>query len=216
MDEEHQPVTRPSETAKGRIPQNQRGDVSWKSYSDQWKANHGTLLMCFAAGVFLVGVAVLAFQQNRFQAPAFPDAGSIDQANALNQVAASDVPESNTGIQLEIAGAADNTGEIRVAVYATEESFNIPENAIWRQSIPIDADGFAKVRIPRDELPESFAIAAYHDNNSNGSLDRNALGIPTERYGFSNAARGTVGPPSFESAVIEAPVQDGVIELKIW
>lgn len=212
MDEEHPPVTRPTETAKGRMPANQRGDVSWKSYSDQWNANHGTLLMCFAAGVFLVGVAVLAYQQNRFREPSFPSADAIEQATQAEATVLSTQPE----FVLRVVGAADSAGEIRVAIYADEEDFNVPEAADWKQSLVVAPNGISEFRIALSELPAEFAIAAYHDMNSNGKLDRNALGIPTERYGFSNAARGTVGPPSFENAAIALPEADSVIELKIW
>lgn len=34
----------------------------------------------------------------------------------------------------------------------------------------------------------------------NGKLDTNALGIPTEGYGFSNDAKGWLSAPSFSAA----------------
>ena len=45
-----------------------------------------------------------------------------------------------------------------------------------------------------------YALAIYHDENSNGKLDSNFLGMPTEDYVFSNYATGNFGPPSFEDA----------------
>jgi uncharacterized protein (DUF2141 family) len=39
-----------------------------------------------------------------------------------------------------------------------------------------------------------------HDENMNGKLDTNALGIPTEGCGFSNDARAWFGAPSFSAA----------------
>lgn len=57
-----------------------------------------------------------------------------------------------------------------------------------------------------EKLPKGdYAIAAYHDENSNGRLDTNVIGIPTEGYAFSNNPRTTMGPPSFADAKI--PVQ---------
>jgi uncharacterized protein (DUF2141 family) len=47
----------------------------------------------------------------------------------------------------------------------------------------------------------TWGISAYHDENANGKLDTNALGMPTEDYGASRDARGTFGPPSFEDAM---------------
>ena len=51
--------------------------------------------------------------------------------------------------------------------------------------------------------PGRYALFAMHDANANGDLDLNFLGIPIESYGFSNDAKGTVGPPSFDAAAVE-------------
>ena len=51
-----------------------------------------------------------------------------------------------------------------------------------------------------DIPPGTYALAVIHDENSNGKLDTNWLGIPTEGYGFSNDARGLLGPPTFLAA----------------
>ena len=52
-----------------------------------------------------------------------------------------------------------------------------------------------------EEIPEGeYAIAVFHDENTNGKLDTNFLGIPKEQYGFSNHAKGQMKPPKFEDA----------------
>ena len=51
--------------------------------------------------------------------------------------------------------------------------------------------------------PGSWAVLAYQDENANGELDRNLIGIPSENYGFSRDARGRFGPPSFDDAAID-------------
>lgn len=48
--------------------------------------------------------------------------------------------------------------------------------------------------------PGNYAIAVIHDQNMNGKLDANVLGIPTEGYGFSKDAKGKVSAPSFSAA----------------
>jgi uncharacterized protein (DUF2141 family) len=64
----------------------------------------------------------------------------------------------------------------------------------------------------------SYAIAAFQDEDGDGALSRNIVGMPAEKYGFSNHARGYFGPPDFKDAVFQiennhatAPL---VIELK--
>jgi uncharacterized protein (DUF2141 family) len=45
-----------------------------------------------------------------------------------------------------------------------------------------------------------YAIAAIHDVDKDGELDKNFLGIPTEGYGFTNHATGKHGPPEWNQA----------------
>jgi uncharacterized protein (DUF2141 family) len=50
--------------------------------------------------------------------------------------------------------------------------------------------------------PGRYAVAAYHDADGDGELDKVPPGIPTEPYGFSNDI-GRLGIPSFEKALVE-------------
>lgn len=53
-------------------------------------------------------------------------------------------------------------------------------------------------------LPTSkYGIRYIHDEDNNGELATNFLGIPTEGYGFSNNAYGTFGPYDFEKWLFE-------------
>ncbi len=52
------------------------------------------------------------------------------------------------------------------------------------------------------DIPDgTYALVVVHDENMNGKLDTNWLGIPTEGYGFSNDARALIGAPSYTSAM---------------
>jgi len=52
-------------------------------------------------------------------------------------------------------------------------------------------------------LPEGlYAIRSFADENGNGKLDTNLIGLPVERYGFANDARRLpAGRSSAESAM---------------
>lgn len=45
--------------------------------------------------------------------------------------------------------------------------------------------------------PGNYAIAVYHDENSNGKMDKRIFGIPKEPYGFSNNIRPIMSAPKF-------------------
>lgn len=51
-----------------------------------------------------------------------------------------------------------------------------------------------------DIPPGTYALVVIHDENMNGKLDRNVLGIPTEGYGFSNDPKSVFHAPSFSAA----------------
>lgn len=47
-----------------------------------------------------------------------------------------------------------------------------------------------------------YGVAVYHDENGNGRLDCNLVGVPNEGFGFGNNAVGIMGPPGFDAATI--------------
>lgn len=68
----------------------------------------------------------------------------------------------------------------------------------------------------RDVPSGMYAVSAYRDTNGNGILDRGGAGVPLEPYGFSNDARGRMGPPAFDAAAVNigADNQSIVINLR--
>jgi uncharacterized protein (DUF2141 family) len=51
-----------------------------------------------------------------------------------------------------------------------------------------------------DIPPGTYALAVIHDENMDGELRTNWLGVPKEGYGFSNDAKASMSAPSFEAA----------------
>ena len=52
-------------------------------------------------------------------------------------------------------------------------------------------------------VPGRYGIKMFQDLNSNGELDTNIVGIPTEPIGFSNDAPVHFGPPEFAAAAFD-------------
>lgn len=115
---------------------------------------------------------------------------------------------------IRVTGAGSDYGQTKVAIYGSDTTFNQPPEAIFTQSIDIQ-DGESIVVITADQLPEKIAIAAFHDENDDGALNRNRFGIPAERYGFSRNARGLTGPPTFNETVIPRPESGETIDIFI-
>ena len=61
-------------------------------------------------------------------------------------------------------------------------------------------------------VPGTYAVGIFHDANLNNLLDNYFFGVPREQYGFSNNARGFMGPPSFNDAAFAV---EGKTEISI-
>lgn len=101
-------------------------------------------------------------------------------------------------VEVRVSNVAGTKGKVNVAVCAKEQFL---KQCAYSASVPAQA-GETTV-VVKDVPPGTWAVLAYHDENANGELDRNLVGIPKERYGFSRDARSKFGPPRFEDAVIE-------------
>jgi uncharacterized protein (DUF2141 family) len=114
---------------------------------------------------------------------------------------------------LEVRGITEITGDLQIGIYNTAEGFSHKETIYIGKIITVKGSTMV-VEIP--DLPHgTYAIAAYHDKNRNGKLDKGFFGIPTENYGFSNNARGTFGPPDFNDAKFEFNASTGKISMEL-
>lgn len=121
--------------------------------------------------------------------------------------------KSSTALNIRFLGSRPE-GTIRLAVFARASDFPHQEQATRR--VAVEPAGATEPVVLDNLPPGTLAVAAFQDLNGDGVLNKGAYGIPTEPYGFSNDARGTFGPPSFEAASFRFPA-DGTdlrIELK--
>jgi uncharacterized protein (DUF2141 family) len=60
----------------------------------------------------------------------------------------------------------------------------------------------------------TYAVRVMHDENGNGKLDANLVGMPTEGYGFSNDPK-VARKPTFDEAKFELGAGGGAITLHL-
>ena len=65
-----------------------------------------------------------------------------------------------------------------------------------------------------DLAPGQYALRLTHDENSNGKLDSNFVGMPTEGYGFSNNPR-VMRPATFDEAKFELGADGTAVTIKL-
>ncbi len=104
-----------------------------------------------------------------------------------------------TNLQVSISGASSDTGSIRILVFSKPSGFpDQVKQAVRSISLP-SKNGKASFKLTH--LPTgTYAIGVIHDQDNNGKLSTNAVGYPTEKFGFSNNPKVYFGPPSFEKA----------------
>ena len=101
-------------------------------------------------------------------------------------------------ITVRVTNIKSIKGELYVALYNSEESFMNPEEAVQKIIVPLTE---AELSFTFEDVEAGiYAISLFQDKNDNGKLDTHPNGIPLERYGFSNNAKGKFGPPSFTEA----------------
>ena len=121
---------------------------------------------------------------------------------------------AQTGIlNVEISGINDIKGLMSIGVYSDEKGF--PDKG--KEFIGVDVEINSQIIIYTfKDIPfGTYAIAVFHDVNSNTKLDTNFLGIPREGYAFSNNLFGTFGsPPGFKDASFQV-TGDKTIKIKM-
>lgn len=122
--------------------------------------------------------------------------------------------EARERLLVTINGFPAVSGYAMVALFDSEAAYKSDEDrACYSQRIKLTR---TQVRLVFEDLDSGwYAMAIFHDANSNNVLDKNKMGIPKESYAFSNNVRGLFGPPSFDKAKfqIKAPVQELVIDM---
>jgi uncharacterized protein (DUF2141 family) len=143
---------------------------------------------------------------------------------ALAWIAAA--PAQAASLALTIVGVRSDVGEILIGVYDTADGFKraIDSSATKSALLPqawriVGASLRAKAgsqSIVFTQLPPGrYAVIAFHDENDNGLLDANVLGIPVEAYGFSNNAQGLLGAPSFDAAAVKIGTEDVSVSISL-
>ena len=117
------------------------------------------------------------------------------------------------GLEVHITGIDSLEGEIVIAVFNTEDSFDDRSDPVAIAYLPVDAETLSWST--ELAVPSAYAIAVYHDVNSNRELDMRRLGGPKEPYGFSNNVRGVFGPPGFENALIRIGSESLSLEIEV-
>ena len=112
---------------------------------------------------------------------------------------------SQNTLTVKINGLKTNEGTVMVQLYDANQKL-VKESKVTVSS--------KSTTVEFKNLPAgTYAVQYYHDENNNGKMDTGMFGRPEEGYGYSNDARGFMGPADFEDQVFEIK-QNRTISLK--
>ncbi len=103
-------------------------------------------------------------------------------------------------LDITVAGVRNAQGTVRLVVHDKPEKF--PSGDATAQLDLAARKGTVR-GVMRGLAAGTYGLSLLHDENDNGRMDSNFIGLPKEGYGFSNDARVTLGPPSFAAAAFE-------------
>lgn len=106
-------------------------------------------------------------------------------------------------LELAVHGLRSDRGLVTVVVYGDRpDEFLAKGRRLVKARLPATG-GAAAACIP---LPHAgtFAVAAYHDEDSDGRFNRSRIGLPTEGFGFSNDPATLAGLPAFDAVTFVA------------
>jgi uncharacterized protein (DUF2141 family) len=114
-----------------------------------------------------------------------------------------------------VAGFHNKKGLAQFALFNSEKGFPDQVQFAYRiKSLPTNPK---RVEVVFEKISFGiYAVGVLHDENANGILDKNFIGMPKEGTGTSNNVQGKIGPPSFGDAKFIVNTENVTIKISIF
>lgn len=113
-------------------------------------------------------------------------------------------------LRVKVIGITAQTGTISMALMDSDAAWTGKGKPVTGRRAKADSESVEVVF--SDLAPGKYAIRLMHDENDNGKLDTNLVGMPTEGYGFSNNPR-VMRAATFDEALFEVPADGAAITI---
>lgn len=117
-------------------------------------------------------------------------------------------PEKTTNINVSIPNIKSTKGVIEIGIFDTSEKF--PKVGMTCRTARFKINSQTETFTIENIREGEYAVAIYHDENSDGVCNCNFLGIPLEGYGFSNNVKPVFRAPAFEDCKISVPENSNI------
>jgi uncharacterized protein (DUF2141 family) len=126
-------------------------------------------------------------------------------------IPAADAQTANGTVAIQLTGLQPQ-GQVMAQIFSSEEGYR-GGRAVGATMATVNG---ANAQITFADLaPGQYAFRLFHDVNGDGEMNTNPFGIPTEPYAFSNNARGSFGPASWQQAVFTVNAGENVQQISL-
>ena len=119
-------------------------------------------------------------------------------------------------LKVRIDGLRSTRGKILAYVWNQGDGFPSEKQKTLTIAEVAIRGGQAEVDVEVPASEKRLAISVMHDENGNGKMDSNVLGIPLEGYATSNnVPHSMIGPPRFKDAEFMIREATAVVRIKM-
>jgi uncharacterized protein (DUF2141 family) len=114
-------------------------------------------------------------------------------------------------LKIRFEKVRNTEGSLKYLIFKNSDGYpDKVKKSVAKGEIPtIDGNKGISVELAAGE----YAVTVIHDENADGKLDTNLIGIPTEGFGFSNNPKVFFGPPTFNKTKlnVNGPTQINIM-----
>jgi uncharacterized protein (DUF2141 family) len=130
--------------------------------------------------------------------------GSLSVHSAIGQMTSGTAVEVK--LKISITDIRNEKGQIMIWIWNAPSGFPVKGDEAYRK-IVLPASSVVNGAVNTSvTLPTgTYAVSTLHDENHNGQMDKNFMGMPKEGYGSSSKVITHLHPPSFDQAKFTLP-----------
>jgi uncharacterized protein (DUF2141 family) len=121
--------------------------------------------------------------------------------------------ESSSTVLIEVAGFKNTRGTLNCRLFTKAADFPDGEGIV---TLRVTITGSNTSCSFSNIEPGTYAIAVVHDENGNGKLDKNFVGVPSEGYGVSNNKTYALSAPKWDESTFKlGATESKVLQVKL-
>ena len=122
---------------------------------------------------------------------------------------------SSATLTVVISDVRSDIGVLNIGIYDNKNDW-LGSSTVQKRSLTVREHNVGGVVTTSFEVePGEYAISVHHDDNDNGKMDTNFIGIPKEPTGLSNGAVPKFGPPKYRDAAFRVTNEDLEMPIKL-